>query len=163
MAIVVWDTAQDAAFKAAFPEFANVPFARTLSLFNLAAGSLLDNSDGSPVADATFRTFLFYLLVGHLLLIYGFSTTGGGGPALPDNTPPGRISNATEGTVSSGFEYQIPQGSMSAPWYLQTKYGAMYWTATVRFRSVRYVANGGSGIGTSIAYGVPPVSIPGGI
>jgi hypothetical protein len=163
MAIVVWDTAQDAAFKAAFPEFANVPFARTLSLFNLAAGSLLDNSGGSPVDDVNFRTYLFYLLIGHLLLLFGFSTTGSGGASQPDNTPPGRINSATEGTVSSGFEYQIPQGSMSAPWYLQTKYGAMFWTATVRFRSVRYVANGGSGIGTARAYGVAPFNVPGGV
>jgi hypothetical protein len=157
MTQVVWDNAQDTAFKATFPEFVAVPFERTSLLFDMAQCTLLDNTDGSPVMDACYRTHLFYLLIGHLLLIYGMA------PTTPDNTPPGRLSSATEGTVSSNFEYIIPQGSMSAPWYLQTKYGAMYWTATARFRSALYVFNGGSGIGIARAYGAAPFDIPGGI
>lgn len=154
---VVWDQNQYNSFVATFPEFAAVPFGRTALLFDMAQCTLLDNSCGSPVTDMCYRTHLFYLLVGHLLLLLGNN------PTQPDNTPPGRINSATEGTITSSFEYLIPPGSMSAAWYLQTKYGAMYWTATVRFRSLRYVANGSSGIGFSKAYGVAPFDIPGGI
>lgn len=155
--IVVWDTNQYVAFIGAFPEFSAVPFPRTQALFSLAECTLLDNTPGSPVVDICYRTHLFYLLMGHLLLLLGSS------PTTPDNTPPGRLSTATEGTITAGFEYLIPAGSMSAPWYLQTKYGALYWTATVRFRSLRYVANGSSGIGFAQAYGAAPVNVPGGL
>lgn len=154
MSVVTFDPA---AFAAAYPEFASVSTARTTSMFNLAAATILDNTNNSPVMDLTYRTQLFYLLVGHLLLTFGSA------PTTPDNTPPGRISSATQGTITTQFEYIIPQGSMLAPWFLQTKYGAMYWTATAPFRSAIYVANGASGIGRAIAYGSVPFDIPGGV
>ncbi len=49
----------------------------------------------------------------------------------------GRVSNATEGSVSVGIENNYAPGS--AQWYQQTKYGAAFWAATVKYRSMRYV------------------------
>ena len=155
MAVVVFDPV---AFVAEYPEFTSVTNGRMLSMFTIAEQSLLDNTDGSPVMDLNYRTQLFYMLVAHLLLIFGQAA-----PATANNAPPGRLSSATEGTVSSSFEYQMPQGSAMAAWYIQTKYGAMFWTATARFRSARYIASGASGIGRSIAYGSLPFNVPAGI
>lgn len=155
MAIVVFVPAD---FKAAYPEFTSVSDARCTMLFTIAQGALLDNTGGSPVCDVTYRTQLFYMLVAHLLLIFGTSDT-----PTADNAPPGRISSATEGTVTSSFEYILPAGSAMQAWFNQTKYGAMYWMATAPYRSARYFANGSSGVGFAQAYGSVPFNVPGGI
>lgn len=151
MAVVTFDPA---AFVAEYPEFTSVSTARTTAMFTLAEQAILDNTDNSPVMDIDFRTQLFYMLVAHLLTLLG------GSPTVPTNTPPGRISTATEGTVTASFEYLLPPGSAMAAWFVQTKYGAMYWTMTAPFRSMKYAVNGGSGIGFAIAYGVPSFSLP---
>lgn len=146
-------------FKLNYPEFTSTPDARTLVMFGIAEQSLLDNSDGSPVMDTAYRTQLFYMLVAHLLVLLG---TGSGGAPGTINAPPGRLSSATEGTVSTAFEYNMPQGSAMAAWYLQSKYGAMFWTSTARFRSAIYIGKP-SGVGTAQAYGVPGFNVPGGV
>lgn len=156
MSIVVFDPA---AFKVAYPEFAAVPDARCQAMFTLAAASILDNTDNSPVMDLDFRTALFDMLVAHLLTIFGTGLPGSVGPSAPV----GRLGTATEGSVTASFEYDIPAGSAMAPWFLQTPYGAMYWTATARFRSTIYIANGMSGIGYAVAYGAPRWNVPGGV
>lgn len=155
MAVVTFDPA---AFIVVYPEFTSVDPARATSMFTIAEQSLLDNTANSPVMDPNYRLQLFYMLVAHLLLIFGVAT-----PTAPNNAPPGRLSSATEGTVTSQFEYNLPQGSNMAAWYVQTKYGAMFWTATAMFRSMLYMMNGSSGIGYAKAYGVAPVNIPGGV
>lgn len=159
MAIVTFDPA---AFKIAYPEFAAVTDARLDEMFNIGQFTLLDNTDNSPVMDINFRTYLFNLIVAHLLLLFGGAPTVRPDGTF-DNTPPGRISSATEGTVSVSSEYNLGGASASSAFWTQTKYGALFWTATVRFRSFKYMPNGGSGIGYSKAYGVPPYNIPGGV
>jgi hypothetical protein len=149
MAVVTFDPA---AFAAAYPEFATVPQARTTAMFTIAEQSILDNTDNAPVMDVNYRTQLFYMLIAHLLLIFGPQA-----PSAPNNTPPGRVANATEGTVSVGYAYEIPQGSAMAAWFNQTKYGALYWMSTARFRSAQYMSTGTSGVGEAVAYGAPPV------
>jgi hypothetical protein len=146
------------AFANAYPEFATVPQSRTSMMFTIAEQSMLDNTDNSPVMDLNYRTQLFFLLVAHMLLIYGAAV-----PTGPDNTPPGRISSATQGTVSTAFELKLPEGSSMAAWYNQTKYGATYWMATARFRSAIYIASGVSGIGGAQAYGGSIMNVPGGV
>lgn len=155
MAIVVFNPT---AFKAIYPEFTTYPDARCQAMFDLAAGALLDNTDNSPVMAGEVRTNLFYLLVAHLLTLFG-----AGGVKPGSGAPPGRLSTTTQGSVTAGFEYNLPQGSALAPWYLQTSYGALYWTAIAPYRSARYIANGYSGIGFSHAYGYRPWLVPGGI
>lgn len=155
MSVVVFDPT---AFRTAYPEFVGVSDARATDMFTICAASFLDNTNNSPVMDLDYRTNLFYMLIAHMLLLLGTSDT----PTL-NNAPPGRLSSATEGTVSSQFEYLIAPGSSMAAWFTQTKYGAMYWMATARFRSARYFANGQSGIGFATAYGQPVIqNSPGG-
>lgn len=156
MAVV---TFSPTAFRTAYPEFTAVSDARATDMFTIASFSILDNTDNSPVMDVSYRTQLFYMLVAHMLLILGTSDA----PSL-NNAPPGRISSATQGTVTSAFEYIIPQGSAMSAWFTQTKYGAMYWMSTARFRGARIYANGSSGIGTAQAYGQPTIqTTPGGV
>lgn len=147
-----------AAFIAAYPEFTSVDPARATLMFTLAEQSILDNTDNSLVTDVNQRLQLFYMLVAHLLLLLGTAT-----PSSPNGAPPGRIASATEGTVTSSFDYAIPAGSAMAPWFNQTKYGALYWMATARFRGARYFASGHSGVGHARAYNGQPFDVPGGI
>lgn len=159
MAIVTFDPA---AFKVAYPEFAGATDARCQAQFDIAQYTL-DNTDNSPVMDVHFRSTLFNLIVAHLLLLLGTAPTVRPDGTV-DNTPPGRISSATEGTVSVSSEYNAgTQASASMAYWTQTKYGAQFWAATARFRSFRYAPNGGSGIGYSKAYGIPPYNITGGV
>lgn len=146
-------------FIATYPEFTGTPDARLFVMFDIAEQSLLDNSDNSPVMDVAYRTQLFYMLVAHLLTIYKIAPAQGSG----NNTPPGRLSSATEGTVSSSFEYNMPTGSGMMAWYLQTQYGALFWTATAQFRSALYFAIGNSGVGYSRSFNAVPFNVPGGV
>jgi hypothetical protein len=72
------------------------------------------------------------MLTAHIAALYAPSTASGSSPA----TPPGRISNASEGSVSAAFELNTPQ---AAAWYAQTKYGVSFWAATAPFRTMHYV------------------------
>lgn len=50
----------------------------------------------------------------------------------------GRISSASEGSVSVSVELQ-PSGSPSEAFFTQTKYGFLFWQGTAQFRTARYV------------------------
>lgn len=46
---------------------------------------------------------------------------------------PGRVASATEGSVSTSFDF-IKTNSESGDWWNQTKCGALFWQLTRRFR-----------------------------
>jgi hypothetical protein len=46
----------------------------------------------------------------------------------------GRISSASEGSVSISLDSQTPG---TAAWFQQTKYGAAFWQATTQYRKAR--------------------------
>lgn len=50
----------------------------------------------------------------------------------------GRINSATEGSVTVSSEMKTP-GSNSEAWFNQTKYGAAYWQAISKYRTMQYV------------------------
>ncbi|QDJ35837.1 DUF4054 domain-containing protein [Bordetella hinzii] len=126
MAVVVFDPAQ---FKLVYPSFATLTDAQLQYAFRLAT-LYLNNTDSSIVCDVGERTTLLYLLTAHIAaLTYG---ENGQGP----RPLVGRISSATEGSVSVSAEYNVAPGS--AQWYAQTGYGAQYWEATAKYRVGRY-------------------------
>lgn len=92
------------------------------------AETFLDNTECSIVKDLDARKTMLYLLVAHIALLSQQAENG--------NPVVGRISNATEGTVSVGLDY----GTMgnNERWYLQTPWGAMYWQLTKKYRSMVY-------------------------
>ncbi|KAG0923688.1 hypothetical protein G6F32_014183 [Rhizopus arrhizus] len=127
MGIVTFDPAE---FKELYPSFASLTDAQLTQSFHLAT-LYLNNTECSKVPDVAQRKTLLYLLTAHIAkMAYG---EGGQSPS----GLVGRVSSATEGSVSVSSDYSAPAGS--AQWYLQTPYGAMYWEATAWLRVGRYV------------------------
>lgn len=153
MAVVVLNTVK---FKEAFPEFAAVPDGRLNVLFTMATSTVLDNTDASPVTSEQERESLLFLLLAHMLTLYGTGPLAGGAAGTGPSGAVGRVSTATEGSVSSSMEYHAAASATEA-WFNQTQYGAMYWVMTARWRSMRYVALGSSGVGRALDYLNPNV------
>jgi len=131
MAIVVFVPAQ---FKLVYPEFADVPDVQ-LEYYFSQAEIYLDNTNASPVPNVNTRKILLWMLTAHIAQLAGvLEDINGGSSGLQ---PVGRVSSATEGTVSVGFEYKVPG---TASWYAQTQYGAAYWEATSSVRTIHYLA-----------------------
>src|ERR1019366_68151 len=117
---------------AAYPELSgNLPVGQAQSYF-LIGQLYLDNSSCSAVTDLGIRSALMNMLVAHLAAM--FNGVNGEKPS----ELVGRISAATQGSVSVTAEYAIPP-SASAAWFTQTKYGAAYWQATSIYRRFSYV------------------------
>jgi len=123
MCVVTFDSA---AFRIAYPKFASLgdPL---LNAYFAQAGLYLDNTECSPVKCCTIRALLLNMLVAHLAALFGPGASG----------LVGRVNSATEGSVSVSVD--MPSGSPSSAWFMQTPYGAQYWQATAPYRTFRYV------------------------
>lgn len=119
------------AFKAQFPSFVALSDASLQLCFDLGT-LLLDNSACSIVQDVAKRTPLLSLLTAHIAHIQ----FGENGIAPTDVV--GRIERADQGTVAMRAEWALQYNSHAA-YYLQSKYGALYWSATAQYRSALYV------------------------
>lgn len=87
------------------------------------------NDGGGPVNNAGLQTQLLNLMVAHVAqLLFGSSTQ-------PVSPLVGRISNATEGSVSVATDFPT---TPSNAWFVQTQYGAAYWQLILPFRLGRY-------------------------
>jgi hypothetical protein len=89
------------------------------------------NNGAGPICDATNALMLMNMLVAHIAAL---NAPNANGTAAPNTV--GRVSNATEGSVTVGLENQYPPGTPQ--WYQQTKYGAAWWSATAQYRTMRY-------------------------
>lgn len=130
-------------FRAAYPAFAtNPPDAVITAYFALAGEVWLRNDGTGPVRTTTLQTALLYMLTAHLCQLF----------SGPDGNDPsglvGRISSATQGSVTISTEYE---GTMNSAFFTQTPYGAAFWQATAAFRSFPAYLPGptrfGNGIG----------------
>ncbi len=131
--IVQFDNAE---FIAAWPEFTGISSARNQVAFNFAT-LLLNNSCGSLVCDANVRMSLLYILTAHIgFLING--TNDGAGNVNPPYQVVGRLASATEGSVTAAVEYSS-EVSESEAFYIQSKYGAMFWQMTAQYRTMHYI------------------------
>lgn len=119
------------AFIIAYPEFATVDVTALQMNFDFAT-LVLENSCGSVVQDANVRERLLNLLTAHITALFN----GVNGQPAADLV--GRISSASEGSVSVSAEYAAGV-SQSQAWYVQTKYGAMFWNLTAVYRTMRYI------------------------
>lgn len=126
------------AWQALFPEFANVSLDQYAMYFDMAT-QFCRNDGCGPVSKVEVQTRLLNLMTAHWAqLLAGNSTSGGASPLV------GRISNASEGSVSVATENNYPPGT--AQWFQQTKYGSAFWAGTSQYRSARYRApRGGNG------------------
>ena len=128
MPAVVFDPA---AFKARYPEFAAVADPTLAACFD-EAGLYLSNSDNSPVQNLTRRATLLNMLTAHVAYIGGLLSDDG----MP--RPVGRVSQASEGSVSAAVE-GVPPTPGSGAWFQQSQYGAAFWQATSSLRGMRYI------------------------
>lgn len=115
-----------------FPEISNWVNATLATMYWQEATMLCDNTATSPISDVVQRAILLNLLTSHIAAL----NAPLGGQASPNLV--GRISDATEGSVTVRAQMDMPPGS--AQYYAQTKYGSQYWAATAQYRSARYIA-----------------------
>ena len=116
---------------ARYPEFANVP-AALASLYFAEAGLYHNNTGAGLVSDAGQQSLFMNMLTAHIAEIFRLT---GNNHAVSQMV--GRISSASQGTVSVQSEFDVPAGTPQ--WYAQTKYGAAYWVATAAFRTMQYI------------------------
>lgn len=116
-------------FVAQFPMLANSvtqPVAQ--SLFDMiTTGGIVDNTPTSIIRDIVQRATLLNMAVAHVAVLSGYVNASQGQTV-------GRVSAATQGSVSVTLDYQQKGGATQA-WWNQTPYGAMYYMATLTFRT----------------------------
>lgn len=135
IAVVAFDPA---GFVARYPEFASV-LPATLSSYFTEATLYLNNTPSSRVSDPAQLALLLNMVTAHIAALYGGTNGEAASPLV------GRVNAASEGSVSVGVAMDGVPGT--AAWFMQTKYGASYWQATARFRTMRYVPGSSSPAG----------------
>lgn len=128
--VVTFDAA---AFQARYPQFASVSATTLQSMFDEAT-LMLNNTANSLVVDLGERAILLNMIVAHLGTLSGVATAAGEGS---NATQVGRVSSATQGSVSASLDMGAQPAN--AAWWMQTQYGAQYWTATGKYRRMRYI------------------------
>ncbi len=129
-------------FVAQYPEFGSVPVATAQSWWNQA--TLYNANDGSgPIQSMTTQQTLLNMLTAHIGCLAGFLNPKN----IPNPTVVGRISSASEGSVSVQTDYDTMAKPGSQAWFTQTQYGAAWWQATLKYRSARYVPGFNRSIG----------------
>lgn len=116
------------AWAARFPELAGSVSEQLADLLFSEANLLLDNTDCSPVQDCGQRLVLLNLIVAHLA-----ATSPG---AAGSSGLVGRVSSATEGSVSVSTDYGAVRNSQA--YWVQTGYGAQFWQMMARYRTMHY-------------------------
>ena len=102
-----------------------------LESFFYEAELLFNNTSKSCVKDLKKRKVLLYMIVAHLATLFQ--------KALAGNGLVGRLSSASEGSVSISSEYSVSQVG-GEKWWSQTPWGADYWTLSAPYRVLNYVA-----------------------
>jgi len=144
--VAVWNPQ---VFLARYPEFGLVPLV-SLQAYFTEAGLYLNNTPCSIVQDVNTRLVLLNMLTAHIAFLGGALTADG------QPRPVGRVSQASQGSISASFEDSAPLPG-SGPWFRQSQYGAAFWQATTQYRSARYSPQPtrvegftGTGLGTGI-------------
>ena len=119
-----------------YPELSGSVKAALAGAYFIESTLFLDNTDNSRVTDLGQRAMLLNMLTAHIAAL---NAPLNGQPSSP---LVGRITNATEGSVTVAAAMDLPPGS--AQWFAQTKYGASFWAATAVYRTMLYVP----GVGT---------------
>lgn len=131
--VVVFDYAS---WLAAYPQFGSVGLQQAQEFFNRAC-LLISNLPNSPVPYQPMAAPPVYtrrLILNGATAHFAYLFT----PDASGNVRPvGRISQATEGTVSLGLDYAAAATDSQAFWN-QTAFGAFVWIALLPYRGARY-------------------------
>lgn len=120
-----------AAFKLAYPQFAKFTDEQLNFFFKSVENRIVDNTESSCFS-LDDREIWFYLLVAHKAELQNRINDGNSGLV-------GRISSATEGSVSISTDYSMGSGALEQ-WLKQTPYGAEFYAMTAPYRKVLWVA-----------------------
>lgn len=120
---------------ARFPELSGSVAEPLADMYWSEATLVLDPSACSRVRDVGQRTLILNLLTAHIAKL----NAPIGGEDASDLV--GRISNASEGSVSVATELNVPG---SAAWFSQTRYGLQAWQALAPYRTAAYVPGPGA-------------------
>ena len=107
-----------------YPEFASLDV-NLLGAYYVEAGMYCRNDGMGPVDDLPTQTMFLNMLTAHIAALNG---------GVNGQTPTqmvGRINSAGEGSVHVSMEMKAENG---AAWFMQTKYGAAYWQASMPYR-----------------------------
>jgi hypothetical protein len=118
-----------AAWVARYPEFSAVSEPTAQGYFNEAT-LYFANGYCPANPNPTNQLLLLQMLTAHIAALYSGINGGPPSPLV------GRISNASEGSVSVAVEF--PMTNQSA-WFQTTPYGSSFWAATANLRTMRYV------------------------
>lgn len=136
------------AWLAIYPEFApTVSAPQAQEYFNLAT-SIHRNDGGGPVNTAAQQLSLLNMLTAHISAMFAAPAAGQQASGIV-----GRINSASQGSVSVQAAYSNNVSEQMA-FFVQTKYGAMYWIASAPFRTARYVPNRNPGVVGPRSFGV---------
>lgn len=133
MAQVVFDYTT---WAARYPELASSVAAPLAQAYFDEATLYCSNGDDAlvpydPTSGVTVRAIYLNMLTAHIAALNAAIGGNASSPLV------GRISSATEGSVSVSAD--MPSQPGSAAWYQQTKYGAAYWAASAPYRTMRYI------------------------
>lgn len=130
---VIFDAA---AFVLRFPQFAayNSAHPDALQMYFDEAALILKNDYTSMVKDLNERSILLNLLTAHIATLSGILAPGGAGSTA---SQVGRVSSASEGSVSASFDAGTVYASQA--WFMSTQYGAQYWMMTSKYRHARFI------------------------
>ena len=127
-----------ATWVARYPEFSAVPEATAASYFTEAG--LYWRNDGTSLCRTTAsQSLIMNILTAHIAALYsqGQGALVPGAPQ-PADTPVGRISSATQGSVTVATELATVPGTGGVEaWLAQTKYGLSFWSAIAAYRTMR--------------------------
>lgn len=128
-----------AALTTLFPELDPVGSALCEVYWDIAT-TMHRNDGGGPISSSTLQARLLNMLTGHIAFLYAPRDATGNmassGSAAPNVT--GRVSSASEGSVSVQTEALQGFATAQASWLAQSKYGQLYWASTAQFRTMRY-------------------------
>ena len=121
MAVVTFNPAT---FKLRYPELAGIDSA-LLELYFNEATVYCCNTHSAIIRDVRIREIILNMLTAHIA-------------TLAKRELVGRISSATEGSVTVSAAMTTPSGSRA--WFDQTPYGASAWQAMGPYRTAIYIA-----------------------
>lgn len=132
--VVIFDYAH---WMMVYPEFAAVTQPRAQAFFDMAC-VLCDNTPCSPVPAQKPRSGYLDMLTAHIAALSGGLNPCGVVTAGSGQGVVGRITSASEGSVSISVADIGAGEGPGAAWYYQTQYGALYWIATAQYRTWQY-------------------------
>lgn len=126
-----------------FPEFSALTAAQGAAYF-MGATNVCANSCANPIFAGGNLSYLLYLLTSHVAWLRCPKDESGNPAAVgaPASELVGRISSASEGSVSVQTDLDKTGNSSALDAYLQqTKYGLEYLASIAQYRTARYMPN----------------------